>query len=62
MAALGWLVMLVNWLSFGIIARFLNAPREDEVIFTSGATEGINLVSYGWAAPRLEAGDEIVLS
>ncbi|KGJ03721.1 cysteine desulfurase [Paracoccus halophilus] len=46
----------------GIIARFLNAPREDEVIFTSGATEGINLVSYGWAAPRLQPGDEIVLS
>ena len=45
-----------------IIARFLNVPREDEVIFTSGATEGINLVSYGWAAPRLKAGDEIVLS
>ncbi|MDP0927191.1 cysteine desulfurase [Paracoccus onubensis] len=45
-----------------IIARFLNAPREDEIIFTSGATEGINLVSYGWAAPRLEPGDEIVLS
>ncbi|WP_199260914.1 cysteine desulfurase [Paracoccus binzhouensis] len=44
------------------IARFLNAPREDEVIFTSGATEGINLVSYGWAGPRLQAGDEIVLS
>ncbi|MFV0410272.1 MAG: cysteine desulfurase [Paracoccus sp. (in: a-proteobacteria)] len=46
----------------GIIARFLNAPREDEVIFTSGATEAINLVSYAWAAPRLQAGDEIVLS
>ncbi|WP_299358362.1 cysteine desulfurase [uncultured Paracoccus sp.] len=44
------------------IARFLNAPHEDEVIFTSGTTEGINLVSYGWAAPRLQAGDEIVLS
>lgn len=44
------------------IARFLNAPHEDEVIFTSGSTEGINLVSYGWAAPRLQAGDEIVLS
>lgn len=44
------------------IARFLNVPREDELIFTSGATEGINLVSYGWAAPRLQAGDEIVLS
>ncbi len=45
-----------------IIARFLNAPHEDEVIFTSGSTEGINLVSYGWAAPRLQPGDEIVLS
>ncbi|MFC0199359.1 cysteine desulfurase [Paracoccus rhizosphaerae] len=46
----------------GIIARFLNAPREDEVIFTSGSTEALNMVSYGWAAPRLQAGDEIVLS
>lgn len=45
-----------------IIARFLNAPHEDEVIFTSGSTEGINLVSYGWAGPRMQAGDEIVLS
>ncbi|MDO5659020.1 MAG: cysteine desulfurase [Paracoccus sp. (in: a-proteobacteria)] len=45
-----------------IIARFLSAPHEDEVIFTSGATEGINLISYAWAAPRLSAGDEIVLS
>ena len=45
-----------------IIARFLNAPREDEVIFSSGSTEAINLVSYGWAAPRLQPGDEIVLS
>ncbi|WP_112874008.1 cysteine desulfurase [Paracoccus endophyticus] len=46
----------------GIIARFLNAPHEDEVIFTSGSTEGINLVSHGWAAPRLGPGDEILLS
>ena len=46
----------------GIVARFLNAPHEDEIVFTSGSTEGINLVSYGWAAPRLQAGDEIVLS
>ncbi|MDN5568847.1 MAG: cysteine desulfurase [Paracoccus sp. (in: a-proteobacteria)] len=46
----------------GTIARFLNAPSEDEVIFTSGATEALNLVSYGWAAPMLKAGDEIVLS
>ena len=45
----------------GIVADFLNA-EEDEVIFTSGATEGINLVSAAWAAPRLGPGDEIVLS
>ena len=46
----------------GTIARFLNAKSEDEIVFSSGATEGINLVSYGWAAPRFQAGDEIVLS
>lgn len=46
----------------GTVRRFLNAPSEDEIVFTTGATEGINLVSYAWAAPRLQAGDEIVLS
>lgn len=46
----------------GIIARFLNAGDADEIVFNSGTTEGINLISYGWAAPRLQAGDEIVLS
>ncbi len=45
-----------------IVQRFLNAAHEDEIIFTSGATEGINLVSYAWAAPRFQSGDEIVLS
>lgn len=46
----------------GSVARFLGAPSEEEIVFTSGTTEGINLVSYAWAAPRLQAGDEIVLS
>ncbi|MFA5538302.1 MAG: aminotransferase class V-fold PLP-dependent enzyme, partial [Gemmobacter sp.] len=46
----------------GKIARFLNAPSEEEIVFTSGATEAINLVSYAWAAPRFRPGDEIVLS
>lgn len=45
----------------GIVGRFLNADPE-EIVFNSGTTEGINLVSYGWAAPRLGPGDEIVLS
>ena len=44
------------------IARFINAPSENDIILNSGTTEGINMVSYGWAAPRLQAGDEIVLS
>ena len=46
----------------GKIARFLNAGSEADIILNSGTTEGINMVSYAWAAPRLQAGDEIVLS
>ena len=46
----------------GTIARFLGVANEDEIVLNSGTTEGINLVAYGWAKPRLEAGDEIVLS
>ncbi|WP_138464882.1 cysteine desulfurase [Poseidonocella sp. HB161398] len=46
----------------GKVARFLGAPDEHEIVFTTGTTEGINLVSYAWAAPRFEPGDEIVLS
>ncbi|KIC11358.1 cysteine desulfurase [Leisingera sp. ANG-M1] len=44
------------------IARFLNAGDENTIVLNSGTTEGINLVAYGWAMPRFEAGDEIVLS
>ncbi len=43
------------------IARFLNAPA-DNIVMNSGTTEGINMVAHGWAMPRMEAGDEIVLS
>ena len=46
----------------GKIARFLNVPDEDEIVFTSGTTEGINLIAYGWAMENLTAGDEIILS
>jgi cysteine desulfurase / selenocysteine lyase len=46
----------------GIIARFLGVRDQDEIVFTSGATEGINLVAYGWAMPRMGPGDEIVLT
>ena len=46
----------------GKLARFLNSASEDHIVLNSGTTEGINLVAYGWAMPRLQAGDEIVLS
>ena len=46
----------------GTVARFLGVADEDEIVLNSGTTEGINLVAYGWAMPRLKAGDEIVLS
>jgi cysteine desulfurase/selenocysteine lyase len=44
------------------VQRFLNAAREDEIVFTKGGTEAINLVSYSFLAPRIQPGDEIVLS
>ena len=46
----------------GIVARFLGVSDEDQIVLNSGTTEGINTVAYGWAMPRLEAGDEIILS
>ncbi|SFE70754.1 cysteine desulfurase [Sulfitobacter brevis] len=44
------------------VARFLNAPNEESIVLNTGTTMGINLVAYGWAMPRMQAGDEIVLS
>lgn len=46
----------------GIVARFLHVADEEQIVFTTGSTEGINLVSYAWGAPNLEPGDEIILS
>lgn len=46
----------------GTIAQFLNAGAAEEIVMNSGTTEGINTVAYAWAMPRMEAGDEIVLS
>ena len=44
------------------VARFLNAPSVDDVIFTRGTTEAINLVASSFGAANIAAGDEIVLS
>ena len=44
------------------IKKFLGAKDDKEIIFTSGSTEGINLVAYSWALYNLKKGDEILLS
>ncbi|MCF2524971.1 cysteine desulfurase [Bradyrhizobium sp. G127] len=44
------------------VAGFLNARRSDEIIFTRGATEAINLVAQTFGRERIGPGDEIVLS
>ncbi|MEM7597469.1 MAG: cysteine desulfurase [Pseudomonadota bacterium] len=46
----------------GIIARFLGVADERQIVLNSGTTEGINMVAHSWAMPRMQAGDEIVLS
>ena len=46
----------------GIVAKFLNAADESEIILNTGTTEGINMVAYGWAMEHFKQGDNIVLS
>jgi len=44
------------------VRRFLNAKHQDEIVFTKGGTEAMNLVSYSYLSPRIQPGDEIVLT
>ena len=44
------------------VARFLNAGSADEIIFTRGTTESINLVAAAWGNQNLRAGDRILLT
>ena len=43
-------------------AKFINAKSADEIIFTRGTTEGINLVASSWGTKHLQAGDVILLT
>jgi len=46
----------------GKVARFINAASENEIVFTKGATESINLVAAAWGRSFLKEGDEVVIT
>jgi len=44
------------------VKEFINASSSEEIIFTRGTTEGINLVAYTWGRKNIHEGDEIIIS
>lgn len=44
------------------VRRFVNAALHEEVIFTRGTTDSVNLVAQAWGEANLKVGDEIILS
>jgi cysteine desulfurase/selenocysteine lyase len=44
------------------VRQFIGAASAEEIIFTRGTTEGINLVAYTWGRKNINAGDEIIIS
>lgn len=44
------------------VAKLLNAPREEEVIFTRGTTEAVNLLANTWGREHIKSGDTILLT
>ena len=46
----------------GKVAQFIGAQSGDEIVLTAGATMSLNLIAQCWAMPRLQAGDEILIS
>src|SRR6266702_4811913 len=43
-------------------AKFINARSPDEIVFTRGTTEGINLVAQAWGSKFIRTGDKILLT
>lgn len=44
------------------VAHFINAKSPNEVVFTSGTTEALNLIAYGYGLNHLKKDDEIIVS
>lgn len=49
-------------LSRDAVQQFINAATREEIIFTKGTTESINLVANTWGRQNIQAGDEIIIS
>ena len=44
------------------VQQFIHAAHREEIIFTRGVTESINLVAYTWGRVNLKVGDEVLIS
>lgn len=44
------------------VRQYINAPAREQVIFTKGTTEGINLVAQTWGRQNIRSGDEVIIS
>lgn len=44
------------------VSEFIGSRKSNQIVFTKGTTDGINLVARSWAAENLKKGDEILIS
>lgn len=45
-----------------LVRQFINADSKEEIVFTSGTTESLNMIANGFFAPLVEKGDEIIVT
>ena len=45
-----------------LVRKFINAKYKEEIIFTSGATQSLNMIAFGFFGKFLEAGDEVLIT
>ena len=45
-----------------LVQQFVNAKQREEIIFTRGTTDLINLVAFSYGRKNLKAGDEVIIT
>lgn len=45
-----------------LVQKFIGAKRKEEIVFTSGSTDSLNMIAYGYGKTHLSKGDEILLT